>query len=53
LGDIEFKNIKFQYNEDSKVFDGLDFKIEQNKFNAICGYSGGGKSTLLNLMLKL
>lgn len=31
----------------------LNLKIEKNKFNAFCGYSGGGKSTILNLMLKL
>jgi len=35
------------------VFSGLNLKVEHNKFNAFCGYSGGGKSTILNLMLKL
>jgi len=35
------------------VFKNLNLKIEANKFNAIVGYSGGGKSTILNLMLKL
>lgn len=35
------------------MFKNLNLKIEANKFNAIVGYSGGGKSTILNLMLKL
>lgn len=53
IGDIEFKNVGFCYVEGVDVFKNLNLKIEENKFNAIVGYSGGGKSTILNLMLKL
>jgi len=53
LGNIEFKNIEFRYNENAKVFNNLNLTIHKNKFNALVGYSGGGKSTILNLLLKL
>lgn len=53
MGDIEFKDVKFGYSDDLNVFESLNLKIEHNKFNAFCGYSGGGKSTLLNLLLRL
>jgi len=53
IGDIEFEDVVFGYNEDRNVLNGINLKIEKNKFNAFCGYSGGGKSTILNLMLKL
>jgi len=53
IGNIEFKNISFGYSLDKNVFENLNLTIEHNKFNAFCGYSGGGKSTILNLLLKL
>jgi len=53
IDNIEFKNIEFRYNENAKVFNNLNLTIHKNKFNALVGYSGGGKSTILNLLLKL
>jgi len=53
IGNIEFKNVSFGYSQDKNVFENLNLTIEYNKFNAFCGYSGGGKSTILNLLLKL
>ena len=50
-GNIEFKNVKFQYNS-NKLFKNLNFKIEPNKMTAIVGKSGEGKSTILKLIRK-
>ena len=50
-GNIEFKNVDFQYNS-NKLFENLNFKIEPNKMIAIVGKSGEGKSTILKLISK-
>lgn len=47
---VEFKNVSFGYNKDSKVFDGLSFKAEEGRMTAIVGYSGSGKSTITKLI---
>lgn len=50
-GNIEFKNVDFQYNS-NKLFKNLNFKIEPNNMIAIVGKSGEGKSTILKLISK-
>ncbi|MBR6533263.1 MAG: ABC transporter ATP-binding protein [Clostridia bacterium] len=50
-GDIEFKNVSFEYPDDhNKVFTGLDLKIKSGEKIAFVGPSGGGKTTLCNLI---
>ena len=48
-GKITFDNIHFSY-EDNKVLNGLSLNIEAGKMLALVGPSGGGKSTLCNLI---
>ena len=48
-GKITFDNIHFSY-EDNKVLNGLTLNIEAGKMLALVGPSGGGKSTLCNLI---
>lgn len=50
---IEFKNINFSYNDDKKIFDNLNLKINKNETLAFVGASGSGKSTLFQLLLNL
>ncbi len=52
--DIEFKNVYFKYRKEDRglVLKGLNMKIEANKKVAIVGSSGGGKSTIFNLLLR-
>ena len=52
--EIEFKNVNFSYplRPNSLVYEDLSFKIEHEKITAFVGYSGGGKSTLVNLILR-
>lgn len=52
-GDIEFKNVSFNYKNERKIFDDFNIKFEPNKFTAIVGSSGGGKSTIFNLLTRI
>ncbi|WP_421715948.1 metal ABC transporter ATP-binding protein [Arcobacter arenosus] len=47
---IEVKNLNFSY-EKQKVLEDINFIIEKNDFLTIIGPNGGGKSTLLKLIL--
>lgn len=50
-GNIEFKNVSFEYPDDhNKVFENLSLEIKQGEKLAIVGPSGGGKTTLCNLI---
>lgn len=49
--DIELKNVSFAY-EDKTIIDNISLKIPANTTTAIVGPSGGGKTTLTNLMAR-
>ncbi|NOI66384.1 ATP-binding cassette domain-containing protein [Vibrio sp. MACH09] len=49
--DITISNLQFSYNEERKVIDGLTLHIPKGKRVALVGASGGGKSTLIQLLL--
>ena len=50
-GNIEFCNVSFEYPDDHNVvFRGLNLKIREGEKIAIVGPSGGGKTTLCNLI---
>lgn len=49
-GKIEFKNIRFGYEENKNVFDGFNLTIKAGEKVGIVGKSGGGKSTLISLL---
>lgn len=48
--EIEFKNVSFEYDSESKVLNGINFKIQKGKTIALVGTSGGGKSTIADLV---
>ncbi len=50
---LEFKNVSFSYNEEQKTIDNLSFKIKKGEFIALVGKSGGGKTTIIDLILGL
>lgn len=52
-GDIEFKDINFKYPKgDKSVLKNLSFKIKQGNKVAFVGYSGSGKTTIVQLLLR-
>ena len=49
-GDIEFKNVSMNYGNGPKVLKNINLKIKGKSKVALVGSSGGGKSTILNLI---
>lgn len=47
---IEFKNVSFEYRKNKQVLHELSFKINKGEKIALVGPSGGGKSTIINLI---
>ena len=47
---IEFNNVSFGYNEEQTVLKNINLRVQKNETLAIVGNSGGGKSTLVNLI---
>ncbi len=52
-GKIQFKNVTFGYYSDNPVLRDLNFKIEAGTKIGLVGHSGVGKTTLVNLIVKL
>lgn len=51
--DIEFKNVSFGYNEDTKVLKDVSFIAKQGEVTALVGISGCGKTSILRLVSRL
>ena len=47
---IEFRNVRFSYDGNREVIDGVSFTIRKGETVALVGPSGGGKSTLSELI---
>ncbi|BHH83342.1 lipid A export permease/ATP-binding protein MsbA [Desulforhopalus sp. 52FAK] len=47
---IEFKNLSYQYNDEEKVLNNINLNVPAGQALAIVGPSGGGKTTLTNLI---
>ena len=47
---IEFKDIKFSYIKGKRVLNGISLSVKKGETVAFVGNSGGGKSTLVNLL---
>jgi ATP-binding cassette, subfamily B, bacterial MsbA len=49
---LQFEDVQFAYRADTPVLRGMSFVAERGKVTALVGVSGGGKSTVLNLILR-
>lgn len=50
---VEFDDVSFSYADKKRVLDGISFRIDAGKKLALVGESGGGKSTIANLLMQL
>ena len=51
-GRVEFKHVKFGYTEDQILIKDLNLEVKPNEMVAIVGPTGGGKTTLINLIMR-
>ena len=51
-GTIRFENVKFSYEPERIILDGLSFEVPAGKMVAIVGPSGAGKSTVSRILLR-
>ena len=47
---IEFRNVRFSYDDSREIIHGVSFEVRKGETVALVGPSGGGKSTLSELM---
>ena len=52
-GNIEFKDLTFSYHGRSPVYEGLSLAIKPGETLGIVGSTGAGKTTLMNLLMRL
>ncbi|MEI2579199.1 ABC transporter ATP-binding protein [Scytonema sp. PRP1] len=52
-GRIEFRRVNFNYSPEKKVFHNLCVTIQPGQRVGLVGFSGSGKSTFVNLILRL
>ncbi len=51
-GEVEFQNVSFHYEDDEPVIKNLSFSIPQGQTVALVGTTGGGKTTIVNLLCR-
>lgn len=52
-GKVEFEKVKFAYGKEESVIQNLSFAVKSGEKVALIGPSGGGKSTIVKLILRL
>jgi ATP-binding cassette subfamily B protein len=52
-GEIKFENVSFHYENNKPLFNDLNITINPGEKVGLVGYSGGGKSTFIKLILRL
>ncbi len=52
-GEIRFNDVCFSYRPGQKIFDKLNLTFPAGKTTALVGPSGGGKSSIINMIMRL
>jgi len=52
-GLVEFDNVHFAYKQGEEVLKGLSFSVKPGEMAAIVGYTGAGKTTIINVLTRL
>lgn len=52
VGDIEFKNVSFHYNESEPILKNFNLTVKPKQRIALVGETGSGKSTIVNLICR-
>lgn len=52
VGQIEFENVWFAYNDEEWVLKDVSFKVEPGQSIALVGHTGSGKTTITNLLMR-
>ena len=52
-GEVEFKNVSFGYKTYEQVLTDINLKVEPGEMIGLVGSSGTGKSTMINLIMRL
>lgn len=50
VGNVEFRNVTFSYDEKKTVLENVSFNVEAGETIALVGATGAGKSTIINLV---
>jgi ATP-binding cassette subfamily B protein len=51
-GTVRFENVRFHYDQERPILEGLSFEVPAGKMIAIVGPSGAGKSTISRILLR-
>lgn len=51
-GHVDFRHVQFGYSEDKILMYNLNLEVHPNEMIAIVGPTGGGKTTLINLLMR-
>lgn len=50
---LEFKDVQFSYKENQEILSGVNFSVNRGEFVGLIGPSGAGKTTIVDLILRL
>ena len=51
-GEVDFKNVNFEYKEDTPILKNINFKCNSGETIALVGPTGSGKTTIINLLTR-
>jgi subfamily B ATP-binding cassette protein MsbA len=51
-GSVRFENVNFEYDEEQLVLKNFNLNVESGQVISLVGHSGGGKTTVVNLLLR-